>query len=89
MIVPSGPNPCPTTLIAMVAMPREARIEATTSGLLFLLSPKPCPKIATGQPLAGFVPEGTNRLKWTMLLPNVSGVPVRVPLGGMNCIAFR
>jgi hypothetical protein len=44
-------------------MPRRASDDATMNGLEFLLSPKPWPKIATGQPPAGFAPAGRNRLK--------------------------
>ena len=58
-----GPRPWPTTLTAIEAMPRAAMVEATTNGLLFLLSPKPWPKIATGHPVSGGVPAGRNRLK--------------------------
>ena len=57
------PPPCPTTLMAIVAMPWNAIVEATASGAPCLLSVKPWPKIATGQPPAGGVPDGTKRLK--------------------------
>ena len=41
--VPSGPEPWPTTLIAIVAIPRRAIEPATMNGLPFLLSVKPWP----------------------------------------------
>ena len=41
--VPSGPKPWPTTLIAIVAIPRRAIEPATRNGLPFLLSVKPWP----------------------------------------------
>jgi hypothetical protein len=60
---PPAPPPWPTTLIAIVAMPCDANEPATVDGEPCLLSVKPCPKIATGQPDAGGVPAGMNRLK--------------------------
>src|SRR6266853_1238545 len=51
--VPSAPPPWPTTLIAIVAIPRDASTDATTHGAPYMLSVNPCPKIATGQPPAG------------------------------------
>ena len=54
--VPSGPPPWPTTLIAIVAMPLCAIVEATVIGKPCFESVKPWPKIATGQPPAGSGP---------------------------------
>src|SRR5262245_23986305 len=70
--------------MAMVAMPLWANVEATANGLLFLLSPKPCPKIATGQPCVRRVPAGINKLKESSSVPCTEGTPVRVGTGGMN-----
>src|SRR5206468_7469286 len=81
---PAAPPPWPTTLIAIVAIPWAANVEATANGAPCLLSVKPCPKIATGQPSAGAVPEGMNRLKKSSLIRCTTGTPVRVPIGGMN-----
>ena len=61
--VPAGPKPCPTELIDNVAIPLWASVDATANGLLFLLLANPCTKIATGQPFAGRVPAGINKLK--------------------------
>src|SRR6185436_3627653 len=49
-----------------------------------LLSVKPWPKIATGQPPAGGVPDGTNRLKYSVFVDCTAGTPVRVPTAGMT-----
>src|SRR6266850_1895093 len=49
--VPSAPPPWPTTLIAIVAIPWDASTDATTHGAPYMLSVKPCPKIATGLPV--------------------------------------
>ncbi len=57
------------------------------NGLAFLLSPNPCPKIATGQPPAGAVPAGRNRLKWIRFVPCTAGTPVRVPVAGITFAA--
>ena len=70
--------------MAIVAMPWLANVAATASGAPCLLSVKPCPKIATGQPPAGVVPAGITRLKTSLLAPWTLGTPVRVPIGGMN-----
>ena len=56
MYEPSAPPPCPTTLIAIVAIPARASEDATAHGAPFLESVKPWPKIATGQPAAGVGP---------------------------------
>ena len=61
--IPAAPPPWPTTLMAIVAIPCAARVEATTTSAPCLLSVKPWPKIATGQPAAGALPAGTKRLK--------------------------
>jgi hypothetical protein len=82
--VPNAPPPWPTTLIAIVAMPAAAMDDATTRGLLFLLSPKPWPKMATGQPPAGAVPFGRKRLKCTRFVPWGAGAPVLEPTAGMT-----
>jgi hypothetical protein len=84
---PSGPPPCPTTLIDAVAMPCDASTEATTHGAPYMLSPKPCPKIATGQPPAGFAPAGTKSCSSRLLLPCGCGWPVSVPVAGMYLAA--
>src|SRR5258707_15149088 len=76
--VPSAPPPCPTTLIAMVAIPRDASTDATAQGAPYMLSVKPCPKIATGQPPAGFGPAGRNTAKCILVLDWGTGRPVRV-----------
>src|SRR5438094_20200 len=82
--VPREPPPCPTTLMAIVAMPWLANVEATASGAPCLLSVKPCPKIATGQPPAGAGSAGMIRLKYRVLVDWTAGTPVSVPIGGMN-----
>ena len=61
--VPSGPPPWPTTLIAIVAMPFFAIVDAVVIGKPCFESVKPCPTIATGQPPAGSGPDGSQRLK--------------------------
>jgi hypothetical protein len=73
--------------MAIVAIPAFAIVEATANGLLFLLSPKPCPKIATGQPPAGCGPDGRKRLKYTAFVPWTAGDPVSVPVGGITFAA--
>src|SRR5262245_8014835 len=83
--VPPAPPPWPTTLIAMVAIPWAPKVAPTAHGAPCLLSVKPWPKIATGQPSAGGVPRGRNRLNCRVLFPCTAGTPVRVPTGGMNC----
>src|SRR6202008_2486594 len=59
-------------------------VEATANGLLFLLSPKPWAKSATGQPLAGRGPAGRNRLKKSDCVLCTAGTPVRVGTAGMK-----
>jgi hypothetical protein len=59
--VPSGPKPCPTVLMMIVAIPWAAS-EATVFTAC-LLPPLPWPKIATGQPPTGLGPDGRYRLK--------------------------
>jgi hypothetical protein len=58
--LPPAPPPCPTTLIAMEAMPDRASDDATVRGAPCFESVKLCPKIATGQPPAGSAPDGRN-----------------------------
>src|SRR5215471_16785567 len=70
--------------MAIVAIPLCASVEATTSGLLFLLSPKPWPKMATGQPFVGRVPAGINKLKYRSCVLWTAGTPVRVGTAGMK-----
>src|SRR5712691_11415619 len=70
--------------MAMVATPWAARVEATANGLLFLLSPKPWPKIATGHPFAGRGPEGRKRLKKMSSALCTSITPVRVGTAGIK-----
>src|SRR5262249_28994649 len=82
--VPAEPRPWPTTLMAIVAMPRLANIAATASGAPCLLSVNPCPKIATGQPPAGVGPAGMIKLNSRVLVPWATGTPVRVPIGGVK-----
>ena len=55
-----------------------------SNGAPFMLSPKPWPKMATGQPPAGLAPAGRNSVKKTLFVPCAAGVPERVPVGGMN-----
>ena len=81
--VPSAPPPWPTTWMAMVAMPCAAKLAATVHGAPYMLSPKPWPKMATGQPPAGLVPLGTKTSTIKSLLPCGTGVPVSVPVAGM------
>src|SRR5262249_2813313 len=82
-----GPKPWPTTLIAMVAMPLCASVEATAKGPPCLLSVKPWPKMATGQPLLGRGPAGINRLKNTSSDP-CEGTLWRVGTWGIKTLAF-
>src|SRR5262245_31636576 len=70
--------------MAIVAMPWRASVEATANGAPCLLSVKPCPKMATGQPPTGTVPAGTIRLNSSVLILCATGTPVRVGIGGMN-----
>ena len=65
--------------MAIDAMPARASVPATAHGAPFLLSVKPCPKIATGQPPAGWTPTGTNSVNCTWFVPCATGVPVAVP----------
>src|SRR5262249_61534140 len=58
-----APKPWPTTLIAIVAMPACASDDATAHAAPFIESVNPWPKIATGQPPAGFAPDGTKSVK--------------------------
>jgi hypothetical protein len=83
VIVPRGPPPWPTTLIAIVAMPCSAS-DATSAVAPLRSLAKPCPKTAIGQPPGGRGPDGTNRLKKTSSLPCACGVPVRVSTGGIT-----
>jgi hypothetical protein len=85
--VPSAPPPCPTTLIAIVAIPARASEDATAHGAPFLESVKPCPKVATGQPAAGVVPAGMNSVNWIWFVACGVGFPVLVPTGGMTLAA--
>src|SRR5947209_14601578 len=82
-----GPNPWPTTLIAMLAMPLCASVDATANGAPCLLSVNPWPKIATGQPLVGRGPEGINRLKKMSSVP-CAGTGFRVGTCGMKTFPF-
>ena len=84
---PSAPPPCPTTLIAIVAIPACASEDATAHGAPFLESVKPWPKIATGQPVAGFAPAGMNSVNWMGFVLSGFGFPVLVPTGGMTLVA--
>ncbi len=88
MYVPRGPPPCPTTLIAIEAMPFRASVPATAGGAPFFQSVKPCPKIAVGQPPAGFVPAGRKSENWIVFVPCRCGLPVLVPTCGMTFDAF-
>ncbi len=81
--VPSGPPPCPTTLIAIEAMPFSASLPATACGAPFFQSVNPCPKIATGHPPAGRAPAGRKSENWMLFVPCGTGVPVAVPTAGM------
>ena len=83
----ADPPPCPTTLIAIVAMWARASDAATAHGAPFIESVKPWPKIATGQPPAGAVPDGTNSVKTRFSTRCTAGTPVRVPTGGNACDA--
>src|SRR5215216_3934613 len=85
--VPSGPPPCPTTLIAIVAMPFCASLPASIGGAPFFQSVSPCPKIPTGQPPDGGEPVGRKRENWTLFVPWGRGFPVLVPTAGMTLAA--
>jgi hypothetical protein len=82
------PNPWPTTLIAIVAMPACASEAATTHGAPFIESVNPWPKTATGQPPAGVGPDGTKSVNSRSLTPCRAGTPVSVPTGGIVCDVF-
>src|SRR5579859_1302013 len=82
-----GPKPWPTTLIAIVAIPLWASVEATANGAPCLLSVNPWPKIATGQPLVGRGPDGMNRLKKSSSVP-CAGTLCVVGTWGMKTLAF-
>ena len=53
--------------------------EATVHGTPYMLSVKPWPKIATGQPPAGLVPEGVKSVRPIVFVESGAGVPVAVP----------
>src|SRR5262249_7307463 len=55
-------------------------------GAPFIESVKPCPKMATGQPPTGFVPDGTKRVNSRLSIRCTAGTPVSVPTGGMVCV---
>src|SRR5262249_28585890 len=61
----SGPPPCPTALIVIVAIPCWASLAAIRIGVFppSLFPPEPWPPITTGQPPTGACPEGRKRLK--------------------------
>src|SRR5262249_3055714 len=85
--VPSAPPPCPTTLIAIVAIPLRASVPATAIGAPSFESVKPCPKIAVGQPPAGGAPDGRNSVNSSVFVDCTAGRPVRVPTGGITSSA--
>lgn len=70
-------------------MPREAKVDATVQGAPYMLSVKPWPKIATGQPAAGLSPDGRKSWKISFSLPCSLGASVSVPTAGMYLSAFR
>jgi hypothetical protein len=71
-------------LIAIEARPRLASDDATAHGAPPRLSVNPWPKIATGQPPAGFAPAGTKSVNPSVFIACTTGVPVAVPYAGMN-----
>ena len=71
-----GPKPWPTALIAITANPARARVGATAVGPPKRLSPKPCPKITTGYPPAGFGSRGQQRVE--VYLVGGVGAPSRL-----------
>src|SRR5438128_4107761 len=81
----SAPPPCPTLLIAIVAMPCAASDATafTTLGLSLLLV-APCSQITTGHPDTGSRPAGRYSVKNTSFTDCTVGTPVRVPTGGTN-----
>src|SRR5258708_9632308 len=74
--------------MAMEARRLGASAEATANGAPCLLSVKPWPKIATGQPLAGRGPAGINRLKNKSSVPGWGGTLAPVGTAGMNTPPF-
>ena len=82
--VPKAPPPWPTTLMASVAMPCWASVAATVQGAPYMLSVKPWPNSATGQPPAGLLPAGRKTCTIKSLWLCTAGSPVNVPVAGMT-----
>src|SRR5262249_11248657 len=77
VIVPSGPPPLPTALIAISASPLRAITGAGNTGSSFDAG-RPWPKIATGQPPEGCGPGGRDSVKVRAFHERGTGSPVRV-----------
>src|SRR3989442_9594964 len=84
-----GPDPWPTALIAMVANPARAKVDATRVGAPKLLSLRPCPKTITGYPEAGIGELGRNTWKSTSAVAAGSGTGAPVGVGGIICCESR